>query len=298
MIDKTSKALYIIVMAELKGYKICNQYFDNPLDLGEMKLVQAGRYYCGPGTVVVDHFHDGYYEITAVNGGKATVLTNDKQITIKKNDIYVNFPNDTHGIISSVDDPIQYDHLAFIIDKDGYREQMHKIALKHADPDSRIIYDRRIHSLLVDIIGEFANLQEYYKDSLFYTMCNITVCVIRKFGEKSLSAFSGNASESERLCNRIMNYIDTNIYDIEDLNDLTQITNYNYNYLSSLFKKTTGSTLRDYYLNRKLETADVLVKEGKLKICEIAEKLHYSAADAFTKAYKNKFGVPPKRNKN
>lgn len=284
-------------MVELRGYKICNQYFEDPVDLGGMKLVQAGRYYCSPGTIVTDHFHDGYYELTVVNGGSATVLTNDKRIQVKKNDIFVGFPNDVHGIISSVEDPIQYDHLAFIIDKKELSDPMQKIAIEHADPESRIIYDRRIHSLLVDIIGELANEQEFYKDSLLYMICNATICVIRKFGEKSSSAFSDNASENERFCNRIMNYIDANIYDLENLNDLTHITNYNYNYLSSLFKNTTGSTLRDYYLNRRLETADVLVKEGKLKIYEIAEKLHYSAADAFTKAYKKKFGVAPKTNK-
>ena len=51
-------------------------------------------------------------------------------------------------------------------------------------------------------------------------------------------------------------------------------------------------------MNRKLETADVLVKEGKLKIYEIADKLHYSSADSFTKAYKKKFGASPRSNKN
>lgn len=64
------------------------------------------------------------------------------------------------------------------------------------------------------------------------------------------------------FCNRRMNYIDANIYDIENLNCLTEITNYNYNYVSSLFKKTTALSLRDYYLDRKLETADLLIKEG------------------------------------
>lgn len=285
-------------MVELKGYKICSEYFEDPIDLGGIKLVQAGRYYCSPGTIVSDHVHDGYYELTVVNGGSATVRTDDKYIPVQKNDIFIGFPNDLHGIVASVEDPIQYDHLAFIIDKKELSEPMREIAIEHADPESRIIYDRRIHSLLVDVIGEMANRQEYYKDSLLYTICNIIICVIRKFGEKSLSAFSENASENERFCNRIMNYIDANIYDLENLNGLTQITNYNYNYLSSLFRKTTGSTLRDYLLNRKLETADVLVKEGKLKIYEIADKLHYSSADAFTKAYKKRFGVSPKSNKN
>lgn len=285
-------------MVELIGYKICNQYFEDPVDLGGIKLVQAGRYYCNPGTIVANHVHDGYYELTVVNGGSATVLTNDKYIPVKKNDIFVGFPGDLHGIVASVDDPIQYDHLAFIIDKKELGEPMRKIAIEHADPESRIIYDRRIHSLLIDIIGELANEQMYYKDYLLYTIYNIIICVIRKFSEKSQAAFSENASGNERFCNRIMNYIDANIYDLENLNRLTQITNYNYNYLSSMFKKTTGSTLRDYFLNRKLETADVLVKEGKLKIYEIADKLHYSSADSFTKAYKKKFGVSPRSNKN
>lgn len=285
-------------MVELIGYKICNQYFEDLVDLGGIKLVQAGRYYCSPGTIVADHVHDGYYELTVVNGGSATVLTNDKYIPVKKNDIFVGFPGDLHGIVASVDDPIQYDHLAFIIDKKELGEPMRKIAIEHADPESRIIYDNRIHSLLIDIIGELANEQTYYKDYLLYTIYNTIICVIRKFGEKNQAAFSENASGNERFCNRIMNYIDANIYDLENLNGLTQITNYNYNYLSSMFKKTTGSTLRDYFLNRKLETADVLVKEGKLKIYEIADKLHYSSADSFTKAYKKKFGVSPKSNKN
>lgn len=81
-------------MVELIGYKICNQYFEDPVDLGGIKLVQAGRYYCNPGTIVADHVHDGYYELTVVNGGSATVLTNDKYIPVKKNDIFVGFPGD------------------------------------------------------------------------------------------------------------------------------------------------------------------------------------------------------------
>ncbi len=53
-------------------------------------------------------------------------------------------------------------------------------------------------------------------------------------------------------------------------------------------------TLRDYYINRKLEIADMLIKTGKLKINAIAEKLHYSTGNALTKAYTKKYGVPPK----
>ncbi len=290
-------------MSQLKGYKINNEFFDNPVNLGGITLIQAGRYCCEAGTVVPTHLHDNIWELTVVNDGKGTILTNGKSIPVKQNDIYVSFPYDNHGIISSDDDPLQYDHLAFIVENDDYRKTLLEIAAEYGDPDARIISDRRINYLTYCVISEFNKEQRYYKDIVLYTIYNIIIYVIRKFKEKADNiyynavVFSENASESEKFCNRLMTYIDENIYAVENLGDIIKLTNYNYNYISALFKRTTGTTLRDYYLNRKLETADVLVKEGKLKIYQIAEKLHYSAADAFTKAYKKKYGIPPKNNK-
>lgn len=124
-----------------------------------------------------------------------------------------------------------------------------------------------------------------------HTIYDIIVYLIRDFNEKGSPVFSVSASDGEIFCNRIMNYIDTNIYDMENLSELSKLTNYNY--ISTLFKKITGITLRDYYLNRKLETAEKLIKENKLKYYQIAEKLHYSSGDAFAKAYKKKYGYAP-----
>ena len=75
------------------------------------------------------------------------------------------------------------------------------------------------------------------------------------------------------------------------------MTGYSYGYLSALYKKTTSNTLSDYYRNKKLELAKHLVIEKKLKIGEIAEILNYSSVYAFSKAFKNKFGVSPEKYK-
>lgn len=285
-------------MTQLKGYKINNEFFDNPVDLGGIILIQAGRYCCAAGTLVPEHFHDNYFELTVVNDGKGFVITNDEYIPVKQNDIYVSFPLDRHAIISDKEDPIQYDHLAFIVEKEGLRESMLEIAAEYSDPAARIISDRRINYFTYCLVSEFNKKQKFYKDAILYMFYNIVIYAIRKFKEKDISAFAENASESEKFCNCLMTYIDENIYEVSNLNDLIKLTNYNYNYISALFKKTTGTTLRDYYINRKLETANILVKEGKLKIYQIAEKLHYSTADAFTRAYKKKYGVSPKAGKN
>ena len=92
-----------------------------------------------------------------------------------------------------------------------------------------------------------------------------------------------------------MNYIDTHIYSLTSLEELAEKFNYNYSYLSALFSKITGKTLREYYLERRLEVARTMVLEKNKKIWEIADMLNYSSAFAFSKAFTAKYGVSPKQ---
>jgi len=98
---------------------------------------------------------------------------------------------------------------------------------------------------------------------------------------------------ADEFCYNLMNYIDTHVFTLKNLEELADMTNYNYSYLSSLFRKTTGRTLLDYYGSCRLRVARSLIRENKMKIGEIAELLNYSSVYSFSKAYKNKYGISP-----
>ena len=278
---------------KLDGYKINNCFISSPLDLDGVKLVQVGRFFCNPDTVVPVGLHSDFYELTIVTEGKGVILTNGEKIPVGKNDVYVSFPFDRHGIISSKDEPLKYDHLAFSIEVENYKSALKAVATKYYSPDLRIIADPKINLLVQTIIGEFNIEKEFFKEVVKNAVLSVCAYIVRAFNEKATPESWNDAKESEILCNRIMNYIDINVYDIENLQSLSAVTGYNYNYISTLFKKTTGIKLRDYYYGRKLEVADMLIKEGKLPICRIAEKLGYSSGAALSKAYKQKYGFPP-----
>ena len=76
------------------------------------------------------------------------------------------------------------------------------------------------------------------------------------------------------------------------------MTDYSYGYLSAIFKKTTNNTISDYYHNRKLETARMLLLEDGLKIIEISEMLNYSSVYALSKSFTKHFGVSPRNYRN
>ena len=104
---------------------------------------------------------------------------------------------------------------------------------------------------------------------------------------------SVSVGKQEELCYRMMHYIDTHIYTIKNLKTISPKFNYNYGYLSGLFKRTTGKTLSEYHQLRKMETGKALVLEKKKSIGEIAEMLGYNLY-SFSKAFKRTYGISPK----
>ena len=274
-------------------FKINNTWKDDYLSLRGIRLIQVGRYYCQGGRHIRPHLHANFFELTLATDGLGTIIINNHEMPIKSGDIYISFPYDKHEIISDESHPLKYDHIAFIVENPEFKDSIKYMTDNYYDAHERVFSDSRINRLVSLILSEFNTKSEYYNEVASDLLNAILVYIIRIFKDKNHSDYFENVNESEILCNQIMNYIDMNIFDIESLTVLTNVINYNYSYLSTLFKNVTKMTLREYFTNRKLEVAKLLIEEGKLKIYEIANKLHYSSPNAFTKAYKNKYGVPP-----
>lgn len=65
------------------------------------------------------------------------------------------------------------------------------------------------------------------------------------------------------------------------------------NYLSQLFKKHTEIGFNEYIAQRKIEEAKKLLKQGDLKIYEIADRLGFENAFYFSRVFKKVAGVSP-----
>ncbi|MDF2936833.1 MAG: hypothetical protein K0Q90_2206 [Paenibacillaceae bacterium] len=69
----------------------------------------------------------------------------------------------------------------------------------------------------------------------------------------------------------------------------------NRSYLSELYSRETGETLSDALSRIRMEAAKELLKEGRLKVYEVAEAAGYSDSKIFTKAFKRMTGLTPKK---
>lgn len=280
-------------MAENKTrYLFNNYYLDNPLPFGNIHLMQIGRRYCEATEVIAAHTHLNWFELTVISSGKGTVFTNGKKADVASGDIYLSFPCDIHEMRADKGSRLEYDFFSFYCDDKVLQKALKNIIQSSRNAESRIFQDEKISELIKSAITEFSAKEQLYSKEVLQDIFHlILLYLIRDFN--NVKQKTPNVSESEILCFQIMNYIDTHIYSLKKLEDVAPKFNYNYSYLSKLFKKVTGKTLLEYYRSRKMEIAKTLILEGKKTIGEIAEMLGYTLY-SFSKAFKAAYGVSPK----
>lgn len=274
-------------------YHLNKVFMREPLKFEDTRLFQIGRLYCKSNSVIEPHVHGNLFEITVVTDGAGKITTNGQTQPVGRGDIYLSFPCDTHSIASDAQKPLKYDFFAFASDHKELHNDLEKIMLDFHSPMQRVIRDERILTLLGNAIAEIDGERIYSEALLSAIFRQIIIYLIRCFHESDHRQVFHTATPKDALCYRLMNYVDTHVFSLRSLNELSSQMGYSYAYLSTVFKQTTDQSLSSYYRKKKMEIAAILIKENRMTVSEIAELLGYSSVYAFSKAFTNGFGCSP-----
>ncbi|MBQ4145854.1 MAG: AraC family transcriptional regulator [Clostridia bacterium] len=275
-------------------YRVSKQWLVDPLKLENASLIQIGMTFFDDLTKVSPHKHNNFFELTIIDEGEGEVVINGDSVRVKKNDICITMPYDTHEIVSSKTNLLKIRNIAFSVIKPSLSQEYNRILRDYFNSDCRRFSDKTIVLLVELILKEIINEDNLNKELVSSLLDSMMHYIIKNFKEIKL-ANDKDISDYDILCFQIMNYINTNIMTINNLNEITEVFNYSYPYLSAVFNKTTKTTLREYFYNAKMEKSRELLFEQKIPVYKVAEKLNYSSSNAFTKAFKNKYGVSPSK---
>ncbi|GAB4284155.1 MAG: hypothetical protein Kow0068_09180 [Marinilabiliales bacterium] len=106
-------------------------------------------------------------------------------------------------------------------------------------------------------------------------------------------------NKSEKIINiiksSIIHAIYSNDYDnrINISEYLSNKTNHDYSYISSLFSSTMGITIEQYYIKQKIERVKELLIYDELSLKEISYKLNYSSVAHLSRQFKKITGLTP-----
>lgn len=92
---------------------------------------------------------------------------------------------------------------------------------------------------------------------------------------------------------KCVSFIDKNLHSKITLDELAEISGLSKDYVSQLFKKTTGKTITEYIKKRRLDSAKQLLDRGA-SIGDTAYGLGFCSESYFISCFKNEYGITPK----
>ncbi len=105
--------------------------------------------------------------------------------------------------------------------------------------------------------------------------------------------FPSKESLENYLATQMINIIDENIYKKVTVEQICENLNYSRTYLSKIFKSSTGHTILEYILMRKIHEARKLIREGKYNFTQIADMLMFDNPHYFSTVFKRVTKITP-----
>lgn len=92
---------------------------------------------------------------------------------------------------------------------------------------------------------------------------------------------------------KCVSFIDVNLHSKITLDELSEISGLSKDYLSQLFKKTTGLTVTDYIMKKRLSSAKQLL-DRDVSISDTAYALGFCSESYFISCFKKKYRITPR----
>jgi len=115
--------------------------------------------------------------------------------------------------------------------------------------------------------------------------------------QTSKNYHSQNNITQEHLLLEIKDYIKWNLHRNIKIADIAAYFGYNEKYLTTLFHSVTGTALKQYVLQSKMEQAKIQLSDTNLQISQIAYNLGFEDSHNFSNAFKKITGLSPKEYK-
>ncbi len=268
----------------------------SPLSLGVVNLFQISDLACATDYEVPLH-RQKCLEITYIVEGEGVFRCNDKEYHVSEGQLHLATTEDVHYIKSSKEAPLHYICFGFTFNKaHSDFSKFSAIAEFFEAPAERLAQDLyNTYDLLSSALSEIASPRYLSEEMLSAFLLQTLISTYRSF-HKEKAAYPELTRQRvlNPLVYEMIQYIDRHVTDMSSLSAMAEELGYNYSYLSRLFSAVMGTSLKQYYDQRRFERAVEMLGKGK-SLTRIAEKLGFADAAAFCKAFKRYYNVSPGR---
>lgn len=261
-----------------------NGYYCN---FEEVKLLYCGKEECKPGDSFGPNIKDEYV-IYIVLSGKGNIKIGNRKCEIVSGEAFLFRPGEVCSYQADETDPWTFFWLGFVGNRSnhllslmGFSEENNVISLIDTnDVEEKINTILRCQALTIS--------NELKRQGSFYN----TLGALIEFSQVEEKIIKEEKIDSIYV-SKAIELITKNYNKKLKVQEIANKIGVNRSYLTNLFKKSMGVSPQNFLIDYRLEKSTQLLKETQNSMVDIALEVGYSDSLAFSKAFKQKFGVSP-----
>lgn len=232
------------------------------------------------------HTHS-FTELFYVVNGSGSFKIEDKDFTVKENDLVIVNSHVSHTESSKDSNPLEY----IVIGLDG-------ISLEVINSYSIHNYSKYKHEILYymnNLLYEVQQKEEYYED-VCQNLLEALILNVKRRTKSNLVISSEKNYNKE--CALIKNYIDLHYSSDLTLNYLASITHMNKYYLIHVFKKFMGTSPIDYLIEKRISVSKFLLETTEHSMEQISEIVGFTSQSYFNQIFRKRVEMSPRKYRN
>ncbi|MBR2499172.1 MAG: AraC family transcriptional regulator [Clostridia bacterium] len=241
--------------------------------------------------------HD-FYEFAYVDNGSISCFCNDVKTMLNQNDFYLIKPGEKHYYkankvkntsIFIACFSCKTDILQIISGKNTVNDN-DKIILSKILSEAHNAFKFPFNKKLQPCENPIFGAQQLINNAIEEVLISI---IRQKLDEqKEISLVSNKDELHSNVVKDIKAILKQNIFGKITLDEISERVFFSKTYINKIFKKITGTTIMDYYIDLKIKESIKMLKNGH-SITDTALKLNFDTPNYFSKVFKNKLGMLP-----
>lgn len=248
--------------------------------------------------------HD-FWEMIYLDSGNATVIADDKKLYLKQGEAFFHRPNEMHNVYTDdefansaiISFECNSKDLDSIAGKVLLLNDYEKIILNKIIQEAKISFSDKLNDLHLNKMNKRPNAPFGGEQIIKNSIELLIISLIRndkdncKFSIDTTKLNAGSDSIVDNVCSIMQEKLDSSSG--LNLDDVSFRLGFSKSYIKTLFKKKTGYSIIQYFIELKMEKAKKLLSQQRYTVSEIAYQLGFSSVYYFSRQFKMHTDMAP-----
>ncbi len=250
----------------------------------DLSLINAGEQKCEPG-YEYSYFLTDWYLLHFVISGKGTFISGGKTYHLEAGNAFLIVPGEYSVYKADDEDPWHYTWFHFSGNvADVF---INRLGLSNENPIYKTADVQAVYKSFRNLLSTSERDIDFLPVGAFFSLLGTML-------EASAMPLSKTKKTGEEYVELCKEYIKMNYYRKISVEQLCDAASIDRTYLFRLFKQITGKSPRAYIIDYKMKTAKKLFETSDFSVTQVAQAVGYDDAFAFSKLFKNRYGISPK----